>query len=105
MTVKLPEYMGLLVASDGSYVTDYQSNSVVEVWEKDSNSGSRWFFYPFHFVIRYKGGHNHWRVDDNARIVDAPDYPPQLHDLKGKTIKTARQFIIDNIDELVEFMQ
>ena len=69
-------YTALLVAPDGDYVTDYEGQSLNEVLEQLSDRGSRWFFYPFEFVIRLP-----FRL--NSRIVNSP-----VSGLEGKSVKT-----------------
>ena len=85
-------YKALLVAPDGEWVTDYRGcNTKAEVIEKLENQGSRWFFYPYEFVI----------VDDpsgltstfTARICDA-SFP--YYELKGRTIAKALDYIKAN---------
>ena len=52
MEFKMNKYVGLLVAPDGDFITDYKSESVEEVERKLADRGSCWFFYPFEAVIK-----------------------------------------------------
>ena len=63
---------------DGDYVTEGEFDSVQDAWERSEDMGSRWYFYPFHFVVSQSG----------KSIVDAPE---MLDRFKGKRIKTVRQ--------------
>lgn len=46
-------YNAILFAPDGDYVTDfYGCDTPEEVEEKLADMGSRWYFYPFHAVVR-----------------------------------------------------
>ena len=73
-------YAALLVAPDGAWVTDYRRETAEEVIEALCDQGSRWYFYPFHAVIRYHG-----ITRDSQRLVDVAE--PFEH-LKGRTIRT-----------------
>jgi len=46
-------YQALLVAPNGEYVFDYRAKTIENVVEQLCNRGSRWFFYPFEFVVKY----------------------------------------------------
>jgi hypothetical protein len=86
-------YKAVLFAADGDWVTDYRNcESVEEVQLKLAEQGSRWYFYPFHAVIRDNGG----LVRRTQRIVDAA-YP--FEEMKGCTIKTFSRMIADTPDE------
>jgi len=64
---------------DGDYQTEenkWFDDTIESIWKISNELGSRWYFYPFHFVCTDK------------TIVDAPE---QLEFLKGKRIKTAQR--------------
>ena len=68
-------YQALLVAPDGEYVFDYRySKTVEEVEEQLCNQGSKWFFYPFEFVVKCP-------ARAKSRIISSP-----IPSLKGKSI-------------------
>jgi hypothetical protein len=57
-------YKLICMAFDGGYVTEYPNfllpkedgfKTVHDAWEHSENICSRWFFYPFHFVITSSG--------------------------------------------------
>jgi len=81
------KYCALLVAPDGDYVTDYYSDTKEKVVKKLANRGSRWFFYPFEFVVTERLG----------RIVDAP---PELEFFKGKSVKKVLEIFKETSDRM-----
>lgn len=40
---------------NGDSVTEGEFDSVNEAWERSEDMGSRWFFFPFHFVLTETG--------------------------------------------------
>jgi len=50
MKVKL-----ICMAFDGRYVTEGEFDSVEQAWQRSDDMGSRWDFYPFHFVTTASG--------------------------------------------------
>lgn len=88
-------YAGLLVARDGDWVVDYESDTVEEVQNKLADQGSRWYFYPFHAVIKAQAH----IYTGRGRIIDAA--PPFEH-MKGKSIKTLVAMISDLSDDEIE---
>ena len=79
-------YRAILFALDGEYVTDYDSPSIDEVWEKVDNRGSRWSFYPLVFVIPCGGPL--W----NRHIVGTAD---GLESYKGLQVSTIVHTLMD----------
>ena len=71
-------YKAILFHPEGDFVTDFENNTIEEVWESVNNMGSRWFFYPLVFVIK------------NKTIVDCPEGFPNF---KRKRIKTLQKFL------------
>ena len=78
-------YKLLLVAPDGDFVTDRSQDTVEECCKQSADMGSRWFFYPFHFIIKDKG-----KIDLNQRVIEPPD---QLDFLKGKSLRNAIEHV------------
>lgn len=75
-------YKAALFAPDGDWVTDYRGSETIEdVQLKLADQGSRWFFYPFHVVIRDRGG----TTTGTQRIIDAA-WP--FDHMKGKSLNT-----------------
>ena len=88
------KYKALLVAPDGDWVTDYRSNSISKTAELLWDRGSRWYFYPFEFIITDRGMFTH----PTQRIVAHPYCP---HDFRGKTIGTvAKRIAAGELDYL-----
>jgi len=61
-------YKLLLMANDGEFVTEGSNLTLEEAADLSANMGSRWIFYPYHFIIKDKG-----KVSLNQRIIDAGD--------------------------------
>lgn len=72
-------YQLICMSFDGDYVTEQpEFESIDDAWEHSNNLGSKWFFFPFHFVIK------------NITIKDTPE---QLKYFNNKRIKTiAKKF-------------
>jgi len=60
--------MKLIVMSfDGDYTVEHGGfKTVSEAWEWSNNMGSRWFFYPFHFVTSASGK----TIKDASELLD-----------------------------------
>ena len=72
-------YQLICMAFDGEYQTEKPKfESIDDAWEYSNDLGSKWYFYPFHFVI------------ENATIKDTPF---NLEFFKGKLIaKVVKDF-------------
>ena len=71
------KYQVIVMAFDGDIQRERpEFESIDETWEYANDLGSKWYFYPFCFVVK------------GQTIQDAPDL---LRDLKGKRIKTVRR--------------
>jgi hypothetical protein len=82
----MPKYKAVLFAADGRWVTDFRdSSSISEVQDRLNDMGSRWFFFPFHAVIR-----DHIVTRPTNRIVDAA-WP--FEHMKGRRISTFSNMI------------
>jgi hypothetical protein len=80
-------YKLLLLTPDASdYVTDGSNLTFEEACERSAEMGSRWFFYPLHFIIVDKGP----GYSDEQRIIDAGD---ELSWAIGKKVKTVFEVI------------
>lgn len=74
-------YQALLVAPDGDYVTDYEAPTIRDVEEILANQGSRWYFYPYEFVILREGS----KTDIlNRKIRSTTD---EFQYLKGMSVR------------------
>lgn len=88
-------YKAVLFAPDGDWVIDHSRKTVEEVQEALCDQGSRWYFYPFHAVIRDNGR----LTRETQRIVDAA-WP--FEDLRGRTIRTFGHLIAETPDDELE---
>ncbi len=67
----------ICMSFDGDYVTEGEFPSVQDAWNHDADLGSRWFFYPFHFVTTTSG----------KTIRDVPcTYMSHLNGLRVKAV-------------------
>lgn len=84
-------YKAILFTVDGSdWVTDYRGReTITEVEDLLANKGSKWYFYPWEFVIVDNG----FQDTHNKRIVSVPMWPQEMIDLKGKTVRTVQKFL------------
>lgn len=70
-------YKLICMSFDGDHVTERPEFETIEAaWEHSNDLGSKWYFYPFHFVVTGSG----------LTIVDAP-FP--LEYLEGRRVRTA----------------
>lgn len=74
----------ICMAFDGDFVTEQKRvdvgqyepfDTIEEAWEHSNDLGSKWFFFPFHFVTS----------DSTLTIVDAPE---PFKPLEGKRTAT-----------------
>ena len=71
-------YKLICMSFDGDYQVERPVfGSIGEAWEYDNDLGSKWFFYPFHFVVSESG----------KTVIDA--YGP-LEWTKNKRVKTVQ---------------
>ncbi len=47
----MPKYTSIQFAPDGDFILDYEADTVEEVEQLCADQGSRWYFYPYQFVI------------------------------------------------------
>jgi hypothetical protein len=49
-------YSLICMSFDGDYVVEKTGfKSIEDAWKHSEDMGSRWYFYPFHFVVTTKG--------------------------------------------------
>jgi hypothetical protein len=86
-------YRELMFTIDGTgWVFDNESETIKEVWDKHNEMGSRWFFYPIPLVIRGKMHNTNFKYHKIVSTCEGLEF------LKGKSINTARKFIMNNQD-------
>ena len=67
-------YKVICMSFDGEYQTESpEFETVNEAWDYSGDLGSKWYFYPFHFVVK------------NQTVKDSPE---MMEFLNGKRIKT-----------------
>lgn len=69
-------YKLIVMGFDGEYRTEGEFNSVYEALDRSNDMGSRWYFYPWHFVLSGK------------TIASSPD---MLQHFNGKRLATVIQ--------------
>lgn len=78
-----PTYNLICMTFDGDYITEKTGfDTVLDAWEHSEDMGSRWYFYPFHFVTTASG----------LTIADAPSL---LDDMKGMRLKTVQSMFAE----------
>ena len=82
------KYQLLVMGFDGEYRTEGEFNSISEAWDRSNDMGSRWYFYPWHFVVSKSG----------KTIIDSPN---MLYCFNGKRLATViKQF--SNMSKQIE---
>ena len=98
----MAKYEALLVAPDGAFVTDFKEDTIEKVQEDLADRGSRWYFYPYEFIIEAHRGSDIWgdkyrHIDSDflkKKIVDAPE---PLNFMKGWTVgKVIKKIVAEN---------
>ena len=83
----MAKYNLICMAFDGDYVTEKTGfDSVDSAWKRSNDMGSRWYFYPFHFVTSESG----------MTVIDAGH---GLESFKGKRVNT----VVKNFKKVSEF--
>ena len=74
----------IVMSFDGEYKTEGKSfDSVESAWNRSNDMGSRWYFYPFHFVTTETG----------KTVVDAPEI---LSWAIGRRVKTVQRIFLEH---------
>jgi hypothetical protein len=89
-------YKLLLMAPDGDYVTEGTDKGYTadECCEISANMGSRWIFYPFHFVIKDRGP-----VRNRQKVIEPPD---GMSFLKGKSMDSVTAYMQKHGEEIAK---
>src|SRR3990167_2979868 len=70
-------YKLICMSFDGDYQRERPEFETVQAaWEYSNDLGSKWFFYPFHFVVSASG----------KTVVDAPDILKHFCGMRVATI-------------------
>jgi hypothetical protein len=87
-------YKLLLVAPDGEYVTETTRDTIRECIEDSEDMGSRWIFFPFHFIIK-----DHGPLNMEQRVIEPPDELPAL---QGKSLKSVFAYLKRNGQRIID---
>ena len=80
------EYNLICMSFDGDYVKDF-TGSIEECQNVSGDMGSKWYFYPFHFIITNKGT----VMDTCCGLIDLNTNESFLSKLfKNRKIKTVQ---------------
>lgn len=75
----MKKYRLAVMAFDGDIKIEHpEFDSIEKAWDYSNDLGSKWFFYPFHFVVSESG----------KTIKESPEH---LEHLTGLRIKTVRK--------------
>jgi len=90
------QYELILISADGEdYVTDCEAPTKEGVLECASELGSRWYFYPYNFLIRIpKEGADIM----NSKILNAGD----MRLFNNKTVRWVMNYIKEHAEELAD---
>jgi hypothetical protein len=83
----MKNYKLICMSFDGEYVTEAKNSDVQALWDHSNNMGSKWFFYPFHFVCTDK-------------TIKESYFPVEW--LQGKKIKTVKGLFSKLNNELLQ---
>ena len=70
----------IVMAPDGEFKFDGEFDTIEEAWDHSNDLGSKWYFYPVHFVVGEKG----------KKILDAPD---DFREFIGLHVKTLQKWM------------
>lgn len=74
----------ICMSFDGEYQTEHPTfETTKDAWEYSASLGSKWYFYPFHFVVSESG----------KTIIDAPEL---LSWAIGRRTKTVRRLFAEH---------
>ena len=80
------KYKLICMAPDGESVTNSEHESIESAQNESGNMGSRWFFYPFHFVVK-----NETIVSAGGQFVNKDGTLFMEKIFKRKRIRTAKK--------------
>jgi len=100
-------YKLICMTFNGEYITERpEFESIEDAWDYSNNLGSKWFFFPFHFVIKDKtirDTPDQLRYFNNKRIKTIVKIFNQLSkypEMEGADIDTFMFTLVDRITEL-----
>ena len=94
----MKKYKLILIAPDGDYIFESENSTIEECEEVSENMGSKWFFYPFHFIIRDYGV----CFNLKQRIIEPPS---EFEYFKNKSLKSViKKFKETSTEEWTEYL-
>ena len=81
-------YSLICMSFDGDFVKETTEKTIEDCWKRSNDMGSRWYFYPFHFVV----------TESLKTIVDTPN---MLENLKRRKVSTIKKLFqeLSQLDE------
>ena len=77
----------IVMSFDGETKTEGRGfPTIKDAWERSNDMGSRWYFYPFHFVTSESG----------KTVADAPD---SLSWAIGRRVKTVQRIFAEHMQD------
>lgn len=74
----MKKYKLICMAFDGDFITEHSEfDSIEAAWEHSTYMGSKWYFFPFHFVVTMSG----------KTIRDAGEFLEWTKGMRTKTVK------------------
>jgi hypothetical protein len=74
----MKKYKLAVMAFDGDIQIERpEFNTIAETWDYSNDMGSKWYFYPFHFVVTASG----------KTIKESPELLEHLTGLRTKTVR------------------
>lgn len=89
----------ICMSFDGKFVTDSEHNTIEQAENASADMGSKWYFYPFHFIV--KGKTVKETGEGLVNMATKQPYMPLM--FKGKRLqtvvkafKTANEYCLTN---------
>lgn len=83
----MKDYRLICMSFDGEYVTDSHHNTIEDACETSADMGSKWFFYPFHFILS-----GNKVVETGQGLIRMKDNKPYLELMfKGRFFDTVKK--------------
>ena len=92
----MKHYKLICMSFDGDYQTEHPAFDDIEsAWDYSNNLGSKWFFYPFHFIADAPELLEHFkglRVASVQKIFKLASEKPELQDADAETFAFSLQY-------------
>lgn len=90
-------YTTLCMAPDGEFITDGKFDTIEEAADNSADMGSRWFFYPFHFIVKHEPVGSRESLLRKRVLMSGHG----LDHLTGRTVRTAAEYVKSNWEQYV----